>query len=354
MRPEQVLFAQADLVARGHDEKFFQYLSTCFAQGWHQVPTSISAGLAGALINHVTKADAYRVTPDMCDLVQYAAAGLDESDRFDRTLAPTPWGLVHFERGLKLKDVRGRTLLVHWATWGPGQRVVRDVFTGQEKQVAATLTSFWNDMFIEPDAASIRAQRAKGLLTHSSEHVAKNVLEFADKMCGRWGWIGSTFIRDGSPLGPPEQSVSDEQVEVIRKADDAVTEETGRRPYQPLVFQASTNTDRLVHALWLLLNQTITSVTEERLPRSSASRIGRMPIPGKVSVITLRRSSGAGRMPGETHVEWQHRWLVRGHWRNQPCGTNRLETRRIWISGYVKGPDGLPFVSTKKLYNLSR
>ena len=37
---------------------------------------------------------------------------------------------------------------------------------------------------------------------------------------------------------------------------------------------------------------------------------------------------------------------VRGHWRDQPCGPGRSETKRIWISPYWKGPiDGVAKVS---------
>lgn len=32
------------------------------------------------------------------------------------------------------------------------------------------------------------------------------------------------------------------------------------------------------------------------------------------------------------------RFIVRGHWRNQACGKDRLDRRRIWIQPYWKGP----------------
>lgn len=33
------------------------------------------------------------------------------------------------------------------------------------------------------------------------------------------------------------------------------------------------------------------------------------------------------------------RWVVRGHWRQQVCGTGRAERRRRWIEPYWKGPE---------------
>jgi hypothetical protein len=37
--------------------------------------------------------------------------------------------------------------------------------------------------------------------------------------------------------------------------------------------------------------------------------------------------------------EYAYRFLVRGHWRNQPCGQNKMEKKLIWIKPYYKGSD---------------
>ena len=39
-----------------------------------------------------------------------------------------------------------------------------------------------------------------------------------------------------------------------------------------------------------------------------------------------------------------HRWVVRGHWRNQPYGKKRAKRRVQWVESYIKGPDGAPLV----------
>lgn len=36
------------------------------------------------------------------------------------------------------------------------------------------------------------------------------------------------------------------------------------------------------------------------------------------------------------------RWAVRGHWRNQVCGTARMERRLTWVSPHWRGPKELP------------
>ncbi|GAB4001353.1 hypothetical protein GCM10029992_36590 [Glycomyces albus] len=38
----------------------------------------------------------------------------------------------------------------------------------------------------------------------------------------------------------------------------------------------------------------------------------------------------------------QHRVIVRGHWRHQPCGPNRSERRSVWIDQHLRGPETAP------------
>ena len=44
------------------------------------------------------------------------------------------------------------------------------------------------------------------------------------------------------------------------------------------------------------------------------------------------------------------RSLVSGHWRNQPCGEGKQDTKRIWIEPFWRGPEGAPI--TRKTHNL--
>jgi hypothetical protein len=40
--------------------------------------------------------------------------------------------------------------------------------------------------------------------------------------------------------------------------------------------------------------------------------------------------------------EYNYKWEVAGHYRNQRVGPGRMETRRVFVHSYVKGPDGKP------------
>jgi hypothetical protein len=67
----------------------------------------------------------------------------------------------------------------------------------------------------------------------------------------------------------------------------------------------------------------------------------------RVTVVRLRRTYEE--KPGEYEpgsVDWTHRWIVGGHWRNQWYQSEQIH-RQIWISPYVKGPDELPLVINK-------
>jgi hypothetical protein len=46
-------------------------------------------------------------------------------------------------------------------------------------------------------------------------------------------------------------------------------------------------------------------------------------------------------LEGEGHVgaSITRQFLVRGHWRNQPCGVNSADRRMMWIEPYWKGPE---------------
>ena len=86
------------------------------------------------------------------------------------------------------------------------------------------------------------------------------------------------------------------------------------------------------------------SATSERVDRHARKRLARQGYTGDeiVKVITLRareRSDSVG--AGESDVDWSHRWIVTGHWRQQwyPSVERHLP---LWIHPFVKGPEDKP------------
>lgn len=64
-------------------------------------------------------------------------------------------------------------------------------------------------------------------------------------------------------------------------------------------------------------------------------------LPG-LRVLNLSTGATVARTEGSGSVEWQRRWMVRGHWRLQPYGPQKSLRKPIWIDPYVKGPEDKP------------
>lgn len=76
-----------------------------------------------------------------------------------------------------------------------------------------------------------------------------------------------------------------------------------------------------------------------RAAKRQAERRGRQLPP--VRVAYLRRTQHGA--TGSSDVDWSHRWVVSGHWRNH-WHPKEQEHRRRWIESYIKGPDDKPLV----------
>lgn len=113
---------------------------------------------------------------------------------------------------------------------------------------------------------------------------------------------------------------------------------------------------RWLLACWRLMQQTVTNVVEETAPRPLRRQLERVKLNDRaVTVIQLRQRAGEYHADGEGR-EWSHQWLVRGHWRNQPCkDTDGAWTSRlVWIHPYVKGPEDKPLLVRDHVYSLVR
>ena len=116
---------------------------------------------------------------------------------------------------------------------------------------------------------------------------------------------------------------------------------------------------RLTKSCWALMQQRIATTEAVRPDRHARRRLGRLGVPPEVEpvvqVITLRKPAGASRDTNEEHayVDWSHRWLVDGHWRNQWV-PSKAEHRLTWIAPYVKGPEDKPLIVKDKVYRWQR
>lgn len=103
------------------------------------------------------------------------------------------------------------------------------------------------------------------------------------------------------------------------------------------------------------LQQRIAVTTHGHVERHARKRLEReyhTPIPSTVKVVQLRRTEHAPHQGGNLDVQWSCRWVVSGHWRNQPYKDNR---KLIYILPYIKGPADQPLrIPSQTVYLVSR
>jgi hypothetical protein len=104
----------------------------------------------------------------------------------------------------------------------------------------------------------------------------------------------------------------------------------------------------ITDSLAILLEEKIVAVEKKLLPRQirkAAKKVG-LPCEEYVRVITLRSLERGSSVNGSGSTrEYHHRWLVRGHPRNQYFASDGHH-EIIWIDPYAKGPEGAPFIET--------
>lgn len=113
---------------------------------------------------------------------------------------------------------------------------------------------------------------------------------------------------------------------------------------------------RIVCTLWLLLQQRVAVRHTESADRASRRRAMKAGLsePPNITVIRLRRALNPNGSDGDGRdVDWSHRWMVGGHWRNQyhPSNESHVPT---WIAPYVKGPEDKPLVVKDRVYAWTR
>lgn len=108
---------------------------------------------------------------------------------------------------------------------------------------------------------------------------------------------------------------------------------------------------RTLLASWHLLRQRAVTTETAYPDRAALRRLKRSTDHANcdhyaVRVLQLRRS---GASAGMSDREFHHRWIVRGHWRQQWYPSIE-DHRPVWIMPHVKGPDDAPLLGGEKVY----
>lgn len=99
-----------------------------------------------------------------------------------------------------------------------------------------------------------------------------------------------------------------------------------------------------VAATWVLMEQP-TVASQRVVTGAGSSARAWQRVPRTVRIIDLRTIEHLPtEEPGESGRVYTHRWLVRGHWRQQAVGVGRADRRLTWVPSYIKGPEGAPLL----------
>jgi hypothetical protein len=151
-----------------------------------------------------------------------------------------------------------------------------------------------------------------------------------------------------------------ELLEVGMQGASFISAEAARTAFHPMMMSGVTfmpfdtvlvSPFTPVQVLWSLMRQFVPA--RKRAERHARRRAARGGIRhSDVTVIRLRRESARYRRESAP-VDWDHRWIVRGHWRNQ-WHPSLKSHRQKYIAPYVKGPDDRPLIVTEKAVEFLR
>lgn len=107
----------------------------------------------------------------------------------------------------------------------------------------------------------------------------------------------------------------------------------------------------LAACLTMMMQPTVATRTRLDGTTGGPARDAAPATPSDVTLIDLRPlvHKATETEPGEGARVYRHRWIVRGHWRNQRVGQDRAQTRVTWVPSHIKGPAGAPVLATEKV-----
>lgn len=305
------------------------------------------AGWLRTVSGSLRMSEAFYVAPHMTDLIAHAAQGLDEHDQYRHEFLPADRGFAWFDAPLTSIDMWGNPSAIAAVSWRVG--TATDQHGATRPGVAVVL---WADCMNPNDiiGAVLEIERSP----EEGERVKARLRETIGSLQPASAWM----IPWGERVGPA-MVATDQEYQARNWKDNEI--HLGGRTVDTLPSEVPSLSRQLL-AFWMLLGQTVTTVRDGEVSRPFAKRAQRRGIPARVTVIELRRHATTRNDNAETHVEWQHQWIVRGHWAWRICGQQHPDAQpykdgwavRLYISPYVKGPEDKPLHQAQHVYAFRR
>lgn len=261
-------------------------------------------------------------------------------------------GFAFFERPVFVEDVNGKRAAFRAMSWGRVAIAGRSQKDYEGQQLHVCLYSHLGDLddysgTMAEKFADVARQRGMG---------ARELHRLI------WGSSSLSMFHVGMvPFGLTPQDVYDEltpeQQDLPAARGLVAMEQTEDGMVE--ADKSWLETWGFVQTFFRLAQQRIATISAAEGDRHTRKRIARMK--GKpanftgVQVVTLRRPK---RPLADDHVahsvDWKHRWVVDGHWRNQFYPSTKTH-RQIWIAPYVKGPEDADLVlPSGRVYEFTR
>ncbi|MEV6712709.1 hypothetical protein AB0M48_11775 [Lentzea sp. NPDC051208] len=324
----------------------------------------VGATIAGTLAVQLPAAELFYVSADMTDLARHAADTLTDY-RLQPEDLPAQIGVMVYEHPPVEGTAAARHNAVSVVTWGPGRGglwVHTWATTSPSQQgivrIGRTLAQAPRDEVL----ARARTAAARDLPEPTPENRPSESDETADQVADH---VLATFLPhlERAPVppsfAPPHGyewcALTPMEFTEMEGWPDGVSEDESSRDSEARIAM-----QRTILTTWLLMGQTLVRSEQVTAPRAARRRIERLDpvLDPTVRYIDLRRartepSDRPDEDFGNGTREYRHRWIVRGHWRNQYY-PSRNDHRPIWIDPHFAGPEDKPLLGGERVNVLRR
>jgi hypothetical protein len=319
---------------------------------------NVAAIIARSMAAQLPAAELFFVSADMTDLARHAATTLADYRLHPEDL-PASVGLMVYEHAPVQGTANSRRDGITMVSWGPGRgglwvhtwaTVAESWQHGGEARLGRALAEVPHEELL---ARAVRAARQHPITTddpppdpdQAADWILAGLLPNLQRAAipptftptHGYYWCGLTPMEftdmHGWPVGVPDGRAS-------------------------MDLETQTALERTILATWLLMGQTLVRSEPFTAPRAARRRIARTDphLDPTVRYIDLRRTRAEPDRSDEQRTgtrEYRHRWVVRGHWRNQ-WYPSRNDHRPIWIDPHFAGPEDKPLLGGDRVNVLRR
>jgi hypothetical protein len=341
-----------------------------YIDGWaasvedKQVMPGVTARLRERIITTAQAAEPIHVDPDLHTLWEAAAESFEPEPLHAQDLI-TPAGFVYLPRPYLSTDLHGRQTSMRAFAWSESDIVHHWGEPGDDGQTTdktyrmrgISLLMFHQVGDLDDyDSGDRPNPRTPDYLAHSDlglDHSMADIKSWAQVGLRR----GDLIIDHVYPWAYGMDATGKVRVKQIDD-DQFVWDEAGESSVTAPIRPATTpkgDIRRPVQTMFRLMQQTITTRSTAHAGGQFRRRWEREKLePKAVTVVRLRRPKAPTAEGQGREVEWTHRWLVRGHWRNAWYASINAH-RQVWVGAHTKGPEGKPLVITnRRVFELVR